>query len=217
MGIKTPVSISDVLFSGVQQRVLGLLFGQPDRSFYGNEIARIGMTGRGALQRELERMTAAGLITMTPIGKQNHYQANPDSPIFEEVRSIVRKTFGLADVLREALLSAVPPIRLAFIYGSVAKGADTAMSDIDVMVVADGIGYSELFERCASAEEALGRKVNPSLYSSEEFSRKLGGDNHFVSRVVGQPKIMLIGGEDDIPKGNSGKPGTDREAQGGTP
>jgi len=215
MGNKAPVSISDVLFSGVQQRVLGLLFGQPERSFYGNKIARIGMTGRGALQRELERMTASGLITMTPIGKQKHYQANPNSPIFQEVRGIVRKTFGLADVLRAALASASPPICLAFIYGSVARGADTAMSDIDVMVVADGIGYSELFELFARAEEALGRKVNPTLYTADEFSRKLGGDNHFVGRVVDQPKIMLIGEEDDIPKGNSGKSGEDRETQGG--
>ena len=103
MGNKDSVSLSDVLFSGGQQRVLGLLFGQPDRSFYANEIAKLALTGRGALQRELERMTSSGLITMTPIGRQKHYQANRKSPIFTELRGIVLKTFGLADVLRAAL------------------------------------------------------------------------------------------------------------------
>src|SRR5215212_7057788 len=114
-----PMSISDVLFTGVQQRVIGLLFGQPDRSFYGNEIARLGQTGRGSLQRELERMTSTGLITMTVIGRQKHYQANKASPIFEELRSITLKTFGLADVLRDALLAHADSISYACIFGSI--------------------------------------------------------------------------------------------------
>lgn len=214
MGNKVPVSISDVLFSGVQQRVLGLLFGQPDRSFYANEIARIGMTGRGALHRELERMTSSGLITMTPVGRQNHYQANRNSPVFQEVRGIVLKTFGLADVLRAALAPSASGIRFAFIYGSVAKGTDSASSDIDVMVVADGMTYSGLFETFAGAEEALGRKVNPTLYSLEEFTRKLRGDNHFVTRVIDQPKIMLVGTENDITARETAEPGEDGQAQG---
>jgi predicted nucleotidyltransferase len=207
MGNEKPVSISDVLFSGVQQRVLGLLFGQPDRSFYANEIARIGMTGRGALQRELERMTSSGLITLTPIGRQKHYQANRNSPIFQEVRGIVLKTFGLADVLRAALTSSSHTVRAAFIYGSVAKGSDSAKSDIDVMVVADGMTYSDLFETFAAAEEMLGRKVNPTLYEPEDFAKRLRDDNHFVTRVIDQPKIMLIGDENDISPGNAAESG----------
>jgi len=213
MGNKVPASISDVLFSGVQQRVLGLLFGQPDRSFYANEIARMGMTGRGALQRELERMTSSGLITMTPIGRQKHYQANRNSPVFQEVRSIALKTFGLADVLRAALAPSSDTIRAAFIYGSVAKGTDSASSDIDVMVVADGMTYSGVFEIFEAAEEMLGRKVNPTLYSPEEFSKKLRGDNHFVTRVINQPKIMLIGDENDLHARNAAESGEDRQAQ----
>ena len=207
------MSISDVLFSGVQQRVLGLLFGQPDRSFYGNEIAKLGATGRGALQRELERMTASGLVTMTQIGRQKHYQANRNSPIFQELRGIVLKTFGLADVLRAALLAQAPSVRCAFIYGSVAKGSDTANSDIDVMIVADGLSYSQLFEILAEAEATLGRKVNPTLYTTENFLSKRNGDNHFVTRVLDQPKIMLIGNEDDLPSGNPAESGEDRQAQ----
>jgi len=214
MGNKLQVSISDVLFSGVQQRVLGLLFGQPERSFYANEIARMGMTGRGALHRELERMTSSGLITMTPVGRQKHYQANRESPVYQEVRGIVLKTFGLADVLRAALAPSSSRIHFAFVYGSVAKGTDSASSDIDVMVVADGMTYSEVFEIFAAAEEMLGRKVNPTLYSAEEFTRKLRGDNHFVTRVIDQPKIMLMGNENDIPARETAEPGEDREAQG---
>lgn len=214
MGNENPVSISDVLFSGVQRRVLGLLFGQPERSFYANEIARIGMTGRGALQRELERMTSSGLITMTLIGRQKHYQANRKAPIFQELRGIVLKTFGLADVLRTALASSSDPVHAAFIYGSVAKGTDTAASDIDVMVIAKGLSYSHLFEVLAKAEEVLGRKVNPTLYAAEDFSKKLRSDNHFLTRIVQQPKIMLIGDDNDLPTGNSAESGEDRQAQG---
>ena len=216
MGNENPVSISDVLFSGVQQRVLGLLFGQPDRSFYANEIARKVSTGRGGLQRELERMTSSGLITMTLIGRQKHYQANRKAPIFEELRGIVLKTFGLGDVLRTALASSSRPVHAAFIYGSVAKGTDSATSDIDVMVIADGITYSHLFETLAEAEERLGRKVNPTLYSREDFAKKLRGDNHFVTRVIDQPKIMLIGDGNDISSGSSTESGQDRQAQGRT-
>jgi len=198
MGIKNHTSLSDVLFSGIQQRVLGLLFGQPDRSFYANEITKLASTGRGALQRELERMTSSGLVTQTVIGRQKHYQANKASPVFEELKSITLKTFGLADVLRLQLAALADRIDLAFVYGSVAKGTDTATSDIDVMVVAGGLSYSQLFEALAPAEQRLGRKVNPTLYSRDEFINKVKTDNHFITRVMDQPKIPLLGGEDAL-------------------
>lgn len=213
MGNNKPTSISDVLFSGVQQRVLGLLFGQPDRSFYGNEIAKLQMTGRGALQRELERMTVSGLITLTVIGRQKHYQANRNSPIFQELRGIILKTFGLADVLRLALSEYDKNIKYAFIYGSVAKGSDTATSDIDVFVIAEGLSYSHLFEALTKAEETLGRKVNPTLYSPKEFIEKVQGDNHFVTRVLNQQKIVLLGNDNVILSGKPAEPAEDRQAQ----
>lgn len=214
MGNEKPSSISDVLFSGVQQRVLGLLFGQPDRSFYANEIERLGMTGRGALERELKRLTASGLITMTVIGRQKHYQANRNSPIFQELRGITLKTFGLSDVLRAALSKYADAIRYAFIYGSVAKGTDTATSDIDVMVIAEGLSYSELFEALSKAEETLGRKLSPTLYSPEDFLKKMHSDNYFVTRVLDQPRIDLLGNEDVIRTGTTPEPAENRQAQG---
>jgi len=213
MGNKKSNSIADVLFSGVQKRVLGLLFGQPDKSFYANELARLGKTGRGALQLELERLTASGLVEMQLIGRQKHYQANKNSILFHEIRSITLKTFGLADVLREALSPHRQSIRFAFIFGSIAKGTDTASSDIDVMVIAENIGYSELFEDLTKAEATLGRKVSPTLYTTLDFLNKKINDNHFVSRVLDQPKIVLLGDEHDIESGKPAQSIEDRQTQ----
>lgn len=192
--------LSDVLFSRTQQGLLGLLFGQPQRSFYLKElIGALGM-GRGTVQRELSRLTDVGLVTVTSIGNQKHFQANPASPIFDELHGIVIKTFGVADVIRDALQPVAPRIKAAFIYGSVAKGEDTAGSDIDVMMVTDSLSYREAVEHLYPLDQKLGRPVNPVVYATDEFVSKLTSDNAFVSRVMEQPKIMLIGSEDDIPK-----------------
>jgi hypothetical protein len=138
-------------FSGLQQRLLAVLFCQPDRSCYGNELLRLTGTGRGALQRELEKLVSADLVTITAIGNQKHYQANPTSPIVAELCDIVLKTMGLADVLRTALNAVADRIRIAFVFRSVANGTDTATSDIDLMVVSDALSYADLFEGVATA------------------------------------------------------------------
>ena len=192
-------SVADALFSGLQQRLLAVLFGQPDRSFYGNELLRLTGTGRGALQRELAKLVSADLVTVTPIGNQKHYQANAAAPIFAELRGIVMKTLGLADVLRTALNAVADRIELAFVFGSVAKGTDTATSDIDLMVVTETLSYADLFEGLAAAEQVLGRKVNPTLYTSDALAEKIRTENNFVLRVLSQPKIFLIGAEDALP------------------
>ncbi len=192
-------SVADALFSGLQQRLLAVLFGQPDRSFYGNELLRLTGTGRGALQRELEKLVSADLVTVTPIGNQKHYQANAAAPIFAELRGIVMKTLGLADVLRTALNAVADRIELAFVFGSVAKGTDIATSDIDLMVVTETLTYADLFEGLAAAEQVLGRKVNPTLYTSAALAEKVRTENSFVLRVLSQPKIFLIGAEDELP------------------
>lgn len=192
-------SVADALFSGLQQRLLAVLFGQPDRSFYGNELLRLTGTGRGALQRELEKLVSADLVTVTPVGNQKHYQANAAAPIFAELRGIVMKTLGLADVLRTALNAVSDRIELAFVFGSVAKGTDTATSDIDLMVVTETLTYADLFEGLAAAEQVLGRKVNPMLYTPAALAEKVRTENSFVLRVLSQPKIFLIGAEDELP------------------
>ncbi len=201
----TETGLGDVLFTKTQRQVLGLLFGNPERSFYAKEIVRLAGVGIGSVQRELEKLSVVGLLTVTRIGNQKHYQANRQAPIFEELRGIVLKTFGLADVLREVLATFTDRIKVAFIYGSVAKETDTASSDIDLMIVAPDLSYSEVVALLAETETRLGRAVNPTLYKPADFARKLAEDNAFLSKVVDQPKIFLIGAEDDIPKpGKSG-------------
>ena len=215
MGTKLNHSIGNALFSGVLRRIIGLLFGNPDRQFFVNEIARLALTGRGALQRELTKLTASGLVTMAESGRQKYYQANKNSPIFHELSAIVAKTFGLADVLRDALAGVAPDIRYAFIYGSVAKEGDTAGSDIDLMVISQALTYSSLFEVLAKTEAGLGRKISPTLYTPAEFNKRIAEANHFVTRVLEQPRIDLIGGIDDVVPGSPEEPRENGHAQGG--
>ena len=198
MGMKS-IGLADALFSKVQQRVLGLLFLNADRSFYTNEIMRLVDSGTGVVQRELEKLAASGLISAKRIGNQKHYQANREAPIFNELRGILLKTAGLADILRVALMPLSDKIQTAFIYGSIAKGSDTAQSDIDLFIVGKDLAYGDMYELLAAAEAQLGRPVNPSIYSMDELKRKFNDDNTFVSRVLEQPKIFLIGSNDDLP------------------
>jgi len=190
--------LGDALFAGVQQRVLGTLFGNPERSFYGNELLRLTASGKGALQRELDRLVKAGLVTVRSIGNQKHYQANSEAPIFEELRGIAVKTFGVGDVVREALRPLARKISAAFIYGSVAKRADTARSDIDLLVVSETVGYQDLIRALHPAERRIGRKISPTLYSAAELAKKRSGKGSFVTRILEQPKIFLIGSDRDL-------------------
>jgi predicted nucleotidyltransferase len=172
-----------------------VLFGNPRRSFYANEIIALARSGTGAVQRELQRLEASDLVTVTRVGNQKHYQANPSSPVFEELRALVLKTVGLADVLRAALAPVSKDVRAAFVYGSIAKGQDTAVSDIDLMVISDRVTHAELFAALEQATTQLGRKVAPTIYSSKELARRLKEENAFVTRVLVQPKLWLIGDE----------------------
>ena len=188
----------DALFSTTQQRVLGLLFGQPDRSFYATEIIGMVGAGSGAVQRELARLESSGLVTVRRLGTQKHYQANPDSPVFAELTGMVRKTVGLADPLREALSPVASGILAAFVFGSVAKRKDTATSDIDLMVVSDDLTYADVFEAVEPVTAKLGRTINPTVYSRRELAKRRREGNAFVTRVLAQPKLWIIGTENDL-------------------
>ncbi|MFL6608677.1 MAG: transcriptional regulator, partial [Pseudomonas sp.] len=137
-----PLSLGDALFTTTQQRVLGLLFSKPDQSFYTNEIARWAQIGKGSLMRELERLQRSGVLIMTRLGNQTHYQANPDCPIYAELLGIVQKTIGIAEPLRQALEPFSERLRWAFVYGSIAKGQANTSSDIDLMLIGEGLHYS---------------------------------------------------------------------------
>lgn len=191
-------SIADALFPKVRQRVLAVLFGTPDRSYYANEVIALAQSGTGAVQRELVDLTKAGLLTVRMQGNQKHYQANASAPVFTELRGLVLKTMGLADVLRAALAPLAGQIDGAFIYGSVARQQDTAQSDVDVMIVSSTLGYGDVFGALEGATVSLGRKVNPTLYAPADWAARVKNDNAFVTRVWQQPKIWLIGSEEKL-------------------
>lgn len=200
MGISTDspasTSLADALFPKVRQRILAVLFGAPDRSFYANELIALAASGTGAVQRELASLSESGLLTVSKQGNQKHYQANANTPVFTELRALVLKTMGLADVLRNALSPLAAQIDFAFVYGSVARQRDTAQSDVDVMIVSASLGYGEVFGALEEAAVPLARKVNPTLYTPSEWDKRLAQDSAFVTRVVQQPKIWLIGNEE---------------------
>ena len=194
----TEIGMADALFTHSQQKVLGLLFAQADRQFYVNEMLRLTGAGKGALQRELAKLASAGLVRVTQVGNQKRYQTNREAPIYEELRGIVLKTFGLASVLREALTPLAGRIQAAFVFGSVAKGADHADSDVDVLVISDDLTYGEVLAELEPAEARLGRKVNPVIYSLVDWRRRRGEANAFAIRVMEGSKIWLLGGEGDL-------------------
>jgi len=192
------VSISNALFSKVQQRVLGLIFGQPERSFYTSEIIRSIRSGTGAVERELSRLQRSGLISVENIGNQKHYRANQKSPVFEELQRLVIKTVALTEPLKRSLEPHSSGIKAAFVYGSVAKGADTALSDIDLMVIGDNLDYSEIYTALQNAEEILRRKVDPIFLSPADWQRKASQKGSFVSQVAALPKRFIFGAESDL-------------------
>lgn len=191
-------SLADALFTGTQQRLLGLLFGQPGRSFYANELIALTGGGSGAVQRELARLSRSGLVVSHLVGRQKHYQANPESPIYAELCGIASKTMGLAEPLREALAPLAERIRAAFVYGSVAKREDTAGSDIDLMLVSDTLSYPDVFGALEATSRRLGREIKPTIYSRQEWSERAARGDGFVKRVLAQPRIWLIGGDDAL-------------------
>ena len=190
--------LADALFSPVQQRVLALLFGQPERSFRSTEAIELADSGTGAVHRQLMRLANCGLITVTRVGNQKHYQANRDSPVFAELHGLVIKTIGLAGPLEKALEPFRERIQVAFVYGSIAKGSDTARSDIDLMVICEDLAYSDLYSALQEAEAILGRPIHVSLATAAEWNRKLAEGNPFVTKVQAQPRIRLIGSIDDL-------------------
>jgi predicted nucleotidyltransferase len=191
-------SLADALFSTTQQRVLGLIFGQPDRSFYATELIGLTGAGSGAVQRELARLEQSGLVTVRRIGAQKHYQANADSPLFAELCGIARKTVGLAEPLREALAPFASKIMAAFVYGSIAKKQDTSASDIDLMIVSDVVSYADVFGRLEPLTSRLSRPINPTVYTRKELAKRIKEENAFVRRVFSQPKLWIYGSEDEL-------------------
>ena len=190
-------NLSGALFSRVQSRVLGIIFGQPDQEFQLTEIISKANSGRGAVQRELEKLTEVGIVAKAAYGNRKLYHANRESPVFNELHQLVLKTVGVVDPLREALTPYRQFITSAFVYGAIAKGKHTARSDIDVMIIG-GLVYSEVFAALQQAEKHLSRPVNPNLMTTNDWGRKVKASSSFVTEILDQPKLFVFGNEDEL-------------------
>ena len=221
MGRINPIGtdpIGAALFGATRQAVLRLLFGHTGQRFYQRQIIRSCRLGSGTVQRELEQLAGAGILARTVEGRQTYFQANRQCPVFEELHGLIRKTFGVAQVLQGGLAALTGKVRLAFIYGSMATGSETSRSDVDIMVVGEEISMHDVVSSLAEAQRDLGREVNPSVYHTGEFCRKLAQGQHFLSSVVSGPKIFLIGDENELARlaqirmaqGAQDKPARDR-------
>lgn len=180
-----------------QRALLALFFGRPDEAFYLRQAVRTAGIGQGTVQRELARWVTAGLLLRTRRGNQVYYQANPESPLFSELKSLAVKTAGVADVLREALAGLSERITVAFVHGSLAKGTGKSGSDVDVMVVGNAT-FGEVVSALQPAQDTLSREVNPSVYSEREFQTKWRAKHHFLTAVVNGPKVFLVGGDHEL-------------------
>lgn len=189
--------LSGILFGRSRGAILALLFGHADETYYLRQIVRASGYGLGPVQRELKLLTEAGIIKRSLRGRQVYFQANPDSAIFPELRSLIAKTAGIGDTLRKALSPLARHIRVAFIYGSMARGEETRSSDIDLLIIGD-ISSTDVVVSIQSAQLTLGREVNPTVYSKAEFSAKEREKSHFLTSVLNGPKIYLIGDEDEL-------------------
>lgn len=186
-------ALADALFTATQQRVLALLFGQPDRDFFVTEIIALAGSGRGAVQRELARLAGSGLVVVSRIGNRKYYRANRDSPLFTEICGIVRKTVGVEESIREALEPLRDGLSLALLYGSVVRRTDTAASDIDLLLVSDELTLEAIYVALVRVEKQLGRRVNPTVYTPGEFQRRRAAEAGFLMRVLKDRHTVLMG------------------------
>jgi predicted nucleotidyltransferase len=189
--------LSSTLFGKTRQIILALLFGHTDESFYLRQITRITGIGMGSVQRELKALVAARIIKQKPKGRQVYFQANPDNPVFNELKSLIIKTVGIGDLLRAALAPLAERIDLAFIYGSIARGSERKISDVDVLIIGN-VSFSEIVSVLSQTQETLNREINPTVYPRDEFILKAHAGHHFVKTVLDGEKIFLIGDNDEL-------------------
>lgn len=199
MRAKRSPQLVELLFGAYRRQVLSLLLLRPDESFYVREIGRLTGVPAGSLHRELKALTNSGLLNRSAAGNQVRYQASRECPIYEELAAIFRKTAGLADVLRDLLSLLADKISLAFVFGSMAQGKAMAMSDIDLLVIG-AVSFPAVVEACHLGRDRLGREVNPVVMTKATFQSKQREQDRFVSRVLKEPKIFLIGDASELGK-----------------
>jgi predicted nucleotidyltransferase len=176
-----------------------MLYGHADQSFYVRQLVRAVGAGHGALQRELKHLTEMGLVLRRTQGNRVLYQANSQSPIFSEVKSLITKTVGIHDVIRSALVSLGSEIQIAFVYGSVARQKERADSGVDLMVL-ENASFSDVVSALGPAQTALGREINPTLFPVSEFRSKLAAGNHFLRSVMKEKRLFGLGTDNALAK-----------------
>ena len=196
MGSRLSTGGAEGLFGKTRLAVLTLFFTHPDREFYLRQITKVVKTGQGAVHRELIRLAASGILIRTKKGGQVFYQVNQLCPFFAELKTLLIKTSGVADVLRQALAQVADKIKIAFIYGSIARNSEQAQSDVDLAVIGD-ISFGEVVSALAQAQDTLTREINPVVYSEREF-RGEKAHNHFTIILKDTEKIFLIGSTDEF-------------------
>jgi predicted nucleotidyltransferase len=199
MGTTHSQSAPPSLFGHTRSALLAMLYGHADQSFYLRQLVRTVGAGHGAIQRELKHLTDMGLIVRKVQGNQVLYQANSQSPIFSEIKSLITKTVGIHDAVRSALLSLGSEIQIAFIYGSVARQNERAHSDVDLMVLGNA-SFSDVVSALSTAQSVLGREVNPTVFPISEFRSKLAAGNHFLRSIMKDKRLFVLGTENELKK-----------------
>ncbi|HIJ72367.1 MAG TPA: hypothetical protein HPP87_13585 [Planctomycetes bacterium] len=191
---KNPI---DWLLPEVRKKVLALLLGSPDKRWYLRDIERRTNLAIGTVRRELTGLAKAEIITKTKDGNRTYYQADTQCPFFPELSGLLRKTAGLVGLLNEALAVLSTKIKVAFIYGSFAKGSANSRSDVDMMVIGS-CSFGEVVDVIQHCQDKLAREINPSVYPVGEFRKKVAAKHHFIKTVLNSPKIFLMGTEDEL-------------------
>ena len=192
------MSVSDLLFPNKYRRaVLSMLLMNPQRGVHLRELARLTGASPGTLKKELDTLTEAGLLNVQRVGNQTHFSANAEHPVYPELAGLIRKTTGLRDVLARALEPLAGGLEVAFVFGSVASGTETAHSDVDLMVIGPA-SFGEVVNALYEAQAAVGREINPKVMTRAEWHAKRSAGHPFMSEVMHKPKLFIVGAEDDL-------------------
>ena len=189
--------LETLLGSKLRVKVLGWLFTHPDERYFVRQLTSLVKEDSTNVSRELARLEKAGILVTTTEGKQKYYQANRQSPLFNELHGLMLKTVGVADIIKKALEPRMADIKLAFIFGSVAKRAENRFSDIDLLVVGN-ITFGEVVDLISTAEGALNRELNPVVYTLSEFNKRLSENHYFISDILSGDKIFVVGDENEL-------------------
>jgi len=195
--MRTKSDIAEALWPVARRRVLGLLLTDPDRELHLREISRRTELAPATVQREVLSLASAGILRRRREGRQVYYGADRACPVFPELQGLLLKTAGLADVLRRALEPLQDRVELAFVFGSVADGTATTTSDVDLMVIGE-VSLRDLAAGLRQAREKLSREINAATIGPQDFAERVASGDHFLTSVLVQPKIFVLGEEDDL-------------------